>query len=93
MFGVLPSEVRDRYARLKLPVLSLSFTDYESMSARDSDSLHAFYRGAARDMRRIAPAEIGASAIGHFGIFRKRFENSLRPRAGDWLDRQAGPAH
>jgi predicted alpha/beta hydrolase len=93
LFGVLPPAVRDRYARLKLPVLSLSFTDDEYMSRRNIESLHAFYAGAPRDMQRIAPAEAGATAIGHFGFFRKRFEHSLWPRAGDWLERQAGPHH
>jgi predicted alpha/beta hydrolase len=40
-------------------------------------------------MQRIAPDDVGATAIGHFGFFRRRFEPTLWPRAGDWLERQA----
>jgi predicted alpha/beta hydrolase len=60
------------------------------MSERNIDSLHGFYANAVRDMRRIAPGDIGAPGIGHFGFFRKRFEESLWPRVGDWLQRQVG---
>jgi predicted alpha/beta hydrolase len=93
LFGVMPAAVRERYAALQLPLLSLSFTDDEYMSERNIQSLHGFYAGAARDMQRISPADVGAAGIGHFGFFRRRFEASLWPRAGDWLDRQAGSHH
>jgi len=93
MFGVLPPAVRARYAGLKLPILSLSFADDEYLSQRNIESLHGFYSGAAREMRRIAPQEIGVPAIGHFGFFRRRFEPLLWPRAGDWLDRQVESHH
>jgi predicted alpha/beta hydrolase len=90
LFGVMPSQVREHYASLRVPLLSLSFTDDEFLSERNIDSLHRFYAGAAREMQRIAPADAGAPVIGHLGYFRKRFESSLWPRAGEWLDRQAG---
>jgi predicted alpha/beta hydrolase len=93
LFGVMPAAVREHYAALKLPLLSLSFTDDEYLSDRNIQSLHGFYAGAARDMRRISPADVGVAGIGHFGFFRRRFEASLWPRAGDWLDRQAGLQH
>jgi predicted alpha/beta hydrolase len=89
LFGVLPAAVRTRYAALKLPILSLSFSDDEYMSRRNIESLHGFYAGASRELERIAPQQAGGR-IGHFGFFRKRFEPSLWPRAGEWLDRQAG---
>jgi predicted alpha/beta hydrolase len=89
LFGVLPPDVRARYAALRLPILSLSFADDEFMSRTNTESLHAFYASAAREMQRIAPDDVGATAIGHFGFFRRRFEPTLWPRAGDWLERQA----
>jgi predicted alpha/beta hydrolase len=88
LVGALGPEVRARYVQLRPPVLSLSFTDDEFMSRRNIDALHALYAGAPREMQRIAPQEIGVPAIGHFGFFRKRFEHSLWPRAGDWLERR-----
>lgn len=93
LFGVMPAAVREHYAALKLPLLSLSFTDDEYLSERNILSLHGFYAGAARDMQRISPADIGVAGIGHFGFFRRRFEASLWPRAGGWLDRQVGLHH
>ena len=68
-----------------------SFTDDEYMSARNTTDMHAFYAGAPREMRRIAPRDIGAKAIGHFGFFRQRFADSLWPQVAQWL--APGPAH
>ena len=93
LFGVLPSGVRAAYASLQLPLLSLSFTDDEFLSQRNIESLHAFYAGAAKEMQRIAPEDIGMPHIGHFGFFRKRYEASLWPRAGEWMDRHVGLHH
>jgi predicted alpha/beta hydrolase len=47
------------------------------MSARNTESIHGFYSGASRKMKRIAPRDIGAARIGHFGFFRAAFESSL----------------
>lgn len=77
--------VRARFASVRTPILSLSFTDDEFMSARNTESLHAFYEAAPKTMRRIAPADIGERAIGHFGFFRRRFAATLWPQVGGWL--------
>ena len=47
------------------------------MSARNTESLHGFYTNAPRTMKRIAPTDIGARRIGHFGFFRSEFRDSL----------------
>ena len=47
------------------------------MSARNTESIHGFYTGAPRTMKRIAPQDIGAARIGHFGFFRSVYEPSL----------------
>jgi len=57
--------------------VSLSFPDDELMSARNTESIHGFYVNAPRTMKRIAPQEIGARRIGHFGFFRREFADSL----------------
>lgn len=62
----------DLYAAVKTPILALSFTDDEFMSARAVDRLHALYSGAPRAMRRITPAEAGVQRVGHFGFYRER---------------------
>lgn len=75
--GVEGEAVRRLYAAVATPIISLSFTDDEFMSARNTESIHAFYTGAARTMTRIAPSEIGVGRIGHFGFFRRRFADAL----------------
>ncbi|HQR55174.1 MAG TPA: alpha/beta fold hydrolase [Burkholderiaceae bacterium] len=89
LFGVEDRAWRVTYARLTQPILSLSFTDDEYLSARNIESLHAFYAGAAREMRRLAPGDVGADRIGHFGFFRRRHAESLWPQARDWLVAQS----
>jgi predicted alpha/beta hydrolase len=69
--------VRARFAAVRTPIVSLSFQDDEMMSARNTESMHGFYVNAPRTMKRIAPGEIGARRIGHFGFFRAAFEDSL----------------
>ena len=69
--------VRQQYAAVRTPIVSLSFPDDELMSKRNTDSIHAFYVNAPRIMKRIAPQEIGARRIGHFGFFRREFSDSL----------------
>jgi predicted alpha/beta hydrolase len=76
---------RERYAAIRTPILSLSFTDDEFMSEQNTASLHGFYANAPREMRRIAPADVGARRIGHFGFFRKQFAQALWPQVPRWL--------
>jgi len=90
LFGVEQPRWRDVYARLTQPILALSFTDDEYMSARNIESLHAFYASAPRTLRRVTPAQAGARRIGHFGFFRPRAGAALWPIAGDWLATQLG---
>ena len=75
--GAEGAEVRAQYAAVRTPIVSLSFHDDEFMSARNTESIHGFYVNAPRTMKRIAPREIGARRIGHFGFFRPAFEDSL----------------
>ncbi|MCK6406477.1 MAG: alpha/beta fold hydrolase [Rhodocyclaceae bacterium] len=75
--GVEGEPVREQYAAVTTPIVSLSFTDDEFMSAQNTESLHGFYTNARRTMKRIAPNDVGAKGIGHFGFFRHRFAESL----------------
>lgn len=75
--GVEGPAVRAQFAAVPTPITSLSFVDDEFMSARNTESLHGFYASAPRTMKRIAPEDIGATRIGHFGFFHQRFQESL----------------
>jgi predicted alpha/beta hydrolase len=76
-YGAEGSEIQAQYAAMNSPITSLSFADDEFMSARNTELLHGYYRSAARKMTRIAPQDIGATRIGHFGFFNARFQDSL----------------
>ena len=75
--GAEGPEVRGLYAAVDVPVVSLSFTDDEYMSARNIASIHGFYTGAAVTLKRFAPADIDVRRIGHFGFFKASFERTL----------------
>jgi predicted alpha/beta hydrolase len=77
--GVEGESVRSSYAAVRTPMLSLSFTDDEMMSDAGIRSLHRLYTNAPIEYRRIAPRDIGAARIGHFGFFRPQFESTLWP--------------
>lgn len=74
--GVEPG-ARDLYAAVRTPIVALSFTDDEFMSARNTESIHGFFSHAPRTMKRIAPADVGVARIGHFGFLRPQPGASL----------------
>jgi predicted alpha/beta hydrolase len=75
--GVEGTRARALFADLDIPITSLSFTDDEFMSARNTESIHSYYVNSPKTMKRISPADIGVKRIGHFGFFNARFEQSL----------------
>jgi predicted alpha/beta hydrolase len=75
--GAEGDAVRAAYAAVETPIVSFSFTDDEMMSRRNTESLHGFYRQAPKVFKRIAPKEVGAKRIGHFGFFKAHFEEAL----------------
>ncbi|HEY4238318.1 MAG TPA: alpha/beta hydrolase [Kofleriaceae bacterium] len=60
---------RELFGRVRCPVVSISFTDDEMMSARNTESLHAAYPHVT--LRRFAPADLGVPRVGHFGFFKQ----------------------
>lgn len=78
--GVEGEEVRQQFASVDLPVVSLSFTDDEYMSARNVSAIHGCFAKSAVTLTRLAPKDVGVPRIGHFGFFRPAFEKSLWAR-------------
>ncbi|HYD79254.1 MAG TPA: alpha/beta fold hydrolase [Paucimonas sp.] len=83
------SPIRDGFDKLRIPILSMSFTDDEMLSKRNIDSLHDFYRNAAVERRYIGPQDAGGKRIGHFGFFRTQFRDTLWQQALQWLQQRA----
>lgn len=78
--GAEGEAVRLRFAAARFPVVALSITDDEMMTERGTRVLIDCYENAPRELQRIAPADVGAQRIGHFGLFRRQFEATLWPR-------------
>jgi predicted alpha/beta hydrolase len=76
-YGAESDAVRAEYAAVRTPIVSLSFSDDEMMSLRNTEAMHSYYSGAPRRMKRLTPQDIGVPRIGHFGFFRSAFEASL----------------
>jgi predicted alpha/beta hydrolase len=74
--GVTP-EMEQRYAAVTKPITCFSFTDDELLSRRNIDPPDGFYRGAAKTLHHLSPAELGREKIGHMGFFRREVEDLL----------------
>jgi len=75
--GVEGESVREQYAAVRTSITSISFSDDEFMSARNTESIHGFYVNAPRTMKRLTPQDVGLKRIGHFGFFRSENADSL----------------
>ena len=75
--GAEGEAVRALFAAAKFPIVALSITDDELMTERGTRVLIDCYENAPRQLQRIAPADVGAKRIGHFGFFRCQFEPTL----------------
>jgi len=78
--------VEDVYSKLKLPIRAYAITDDAFAPLGAVEALRRLYPHAQWETRQVAPREVGAKALGHFGFFRERFRDSLWREAADWLE-------
>ena len=90
--GAEGEAVRARFAAATFPIVALSITDDELMTERGTRALIDCYENAPRQLQRIAPADVGAPRIGHFGFFRRQFEPTLWRRLEQQLAGFGQPA-
>lgn len=76
---------RTAYATLAIDLLAYSLGDDKLAPRAAVEALLGFYPRARVEHRHVAPADVGARAIGHFGFFRERFRDTLWSQAADWL--------
>ncbi len=81
-------ELRAGFERLRLPLLAYSFTDDDFAPRPAVEGLLDLYSEADVHHRHLAPRDVGADTIGHFGFFRDRFRDSLWRDSAAWLQRQ-----
>ncbi|MES2510175.1 MAG: alpha/beta fold hydrolase [Pseudomonadota bacterium] len=72
---------RQSYSQVGFPVRALSITDDELMTLRGTHNLINLYANAPRSVEQIAPGDVQAKRIGHFGFFREQFTQTLWPRS------------
>lgn len=65
--------LRQRFADVKIPITSLSFTDDDMMSQKNVEMLYAFFTGSPIEMIRIRPSDIEIKRIGHIGWHKNRY--------------------
>lgn len=78
MLGAHPEFAED-YARVTLPLTSVSFTDDETMPLAATQQLESWYSGADLDVRRFRPEQLGVPSVTHMGAIRQR-SASIWPR-------------
>jgi predicted alpha/beta hydrolase len=76
---------RALFDRIRIPMRGYSFEDDHIVTKRAIDHLHAFYRSAAVERRHVAPADIAARHLGHFGFFSERSRDTLWDESLRWL--------
>ena len=79
--GAEGTAVREQFEQVRFPVVALSIADDELMTERGTQVLVDCYANAPRRVERIAPADVKAQRIGHFGFFRDQFQSSLWARS------------
>jgi predicted alpha/beta hydrolase len=74
-----------RFARVRCPVLSISFDDDRALQRPAIDDLHARYERAVVTRLHLLPRELGLPAVGHFGFFRVSASDALWQPVVRWL--------
>jgi len=64
-------EAANLFAEVKTPMMSLSFTDDELMTAKSIKHLHDWYSSAELVRQRFSPEQLDGRRMGHHGFFRR----------------------
>jgi predicted alpha/beta hydrolase len=70
---------------LRGPLRAYAITDDVYAPPAAVQALLDLYATKDKELRRVAPSDVGARAIGHFGFFRQTFEDTLWVEARNWL--------
>ena len=89
LVGALGAE--DAYALVQARFRAYAITDDAFAPLGAVQALAALYPNSRWETRRVAPRDVGAKTLGHFGFFRERFRDTLWREAGDWLEAHSSP--
>lgn len=68
------------------PIRWLSFADDEIAPKSAVEALRSYYPRAKIERQHLAPSDVGTTAIGHFGFFRKAMPRDAWTDLVDWLE-------
>ena len=71
---------------VRFPIRWMSFCDDPIAPFGAVEALRAYYPEAPVERRHLAPVDLGAEAIGHFGFFRKSMPRGAWDDLASWLD-------
>lgn len=74
------------YAHFRAPLRVVAPTDDRYAPLAAVEALLKLYPAAQSEIRRVAPRDVGARRIGHFGFFREQFRDTLWREGADWLE-------
>lgn len=73
------------YEQISTKILHVGFTDDPIGTPRAIQRMAALFRRATAEIKIISPADAGTDHIGHFGFFRKAYEETLWHASLEWL--------
>lgn len=82
----------DGHRRFAAPIRAYALADDDYAPPRAVGALLEFYASAPRELRVVAPADLGLSELGHFAVFKERFRDSLWREWREWLLAQTADA-
>jgi predicted alpha/beta hydrolase len=74
-----------RFARLRCPILALSFDDDFYAPKKAVEMLLSWIGSTDKDHRHLKASHFPGKEVGHFGFFRQQFHGTLWPLAADFL--------
>lgn len=78
--GVESDSVKAKFQQLKVPLVSISFTDDEMLSLTNMQDLHALFGNENKKLKTLDPKDVGEKRIGHLGFFREKFKDNVWSR-------------
>jgi predicted alpha/beta hydrolase len=79
-------EIRELFARVKIPIVSLAATDDRWAPPRSCDAFAKGYSNAQLTRLDLSPKDLAVPTIGHMGYFRAPVGERLWPQILAWLD-------
>lgn len=80
-----------RFAAIRAPMLAVSVEDDEYATLPAIERALAYYRNSERQHVRLAPADLGATRVGHFELFHARHQDGFWQATLDWIGRATHP--